>query len=65
MNAGRPTLDKKSQTLKLRLNDEMRDWVEECACDKGVSMSEYIRELIRDDMWSLADRQCDARTSSG
>ena len=50
MNAGRPTLDKKSQTLKLRLNDAMRDWVEGCACGKGVSMSEYIRELIRADM---------------
>lgn len=47
---GRPTLDKKDQTLKLRLNDDMRSWVEERADDEGISMSEYLRELIRLDM---------------
>lgn len=47
---GRPTLDKKEQTLKLRLNDDMRRWVEKMSDEEGVSMSEYIRKLIRDDM---------------
>lgn len=47
---GRPTLDRKEQTLKLRLNDEMREWVEKNADAEGVSMSEYIRWLIEGDM---------------
>jgi len=50
MRIGRPTLDKKDQTLKLRLNDEMREWVEQRANEDGISMSEYIRNLIDDDI---------------
>ena len=50
MNTGRPTLDKKEQTLKLRLNDEMREWIERRAYENGISMSEYIRNLIEADM---------------
>ena len=50
MPLGRPTVDKKEQTLKLRLNDEMREWIEEQSAREGVSMSEYIRELISADM---------------
>lgn len=52
MRIGRPTLDKKEQTLKLRLNDEMREWIEKNADSNGVTMSEYIRGLIEDDMIS-------------
>ena len=52
LKAGRPTMDKKDQTLKLRLNDEMRSWVERCSDRDGISMSEYIRELIKSDMAS-------------
>lgn len=52
LNTGRPTLDPKPQTVKLRLNDAMRDWVEQCSDREGISMSEYIRELIRRDMRS-------------
>ena len=50
MRTGRPTTDKKEQTIKLRLNDEMRRWIERQSYKAGVSMSEYIRELIRMDM---------------
>ncbi len=49
-NSGRPTLDKKEQTIKLRINDDMRSWIERMSCAEGISMSEYIRELIRRDM---------------
>ena len=49
-NLGRPTLDKKEQTLKVRINGEERDWIEDRADAEGVSMSEYIRWLIDDDM---------------
>lgn len=52
MRIGRPTLDKKEQTLKLRLNDEMREWIEKNADSNGVTMSEYIIGLIEDDMIS-------------
>lgn len=47
---GRPTTDPKDQTLKLRLNDEMRRHIEVSSERCNVSMSEYIRILIRNDM---------------
>lgn len=47
---GRPTLDKKDCTLKLRLNEEMREYVDFMSSLCGISMSEYMRELIRLDM---------------
>lgn len=47
---GRPTNDKKETTLKLRLNDDMRNHVEKQSSRKEISMSEYLRELIRADM---------------
>ena len=47
---GRPTLDKKDQTIKLRLNDDMRAWIEKRSDKEGTSMSEYIRGLIKADM---------------
>lgn len=50
MKTGRPTSDKKEQTLKLRLNDEMREWIERRSYECGISMSEYIRNLIEADM---------------
>ena len=50
MRTGRPTSDKKEQTLKLRLNDDMREWVERRSDSEGISMSEYIRNLIKCDM---------------
>lgn len=52
MRTGRPTTDKKESTIKLRLNDDMREWVEAKADEANVSMSEYIRCLIRCDMSS-------------
>lgn len=50
MRTGRPTADKKDTTLKLRLNDDMREHIEKMAKHKSVSMSEYIRCLIQSDM---------------
>ena len=47
---GRPTLDRKDRTIKVRVNDDERDWVEASADAEGVSMSEYIRWLIDDDI---------------
>lgn len=50
MRHGRTTTDPKEQTIKLRLNDIMRSWIEKQAYRNGISMSEYIRELISQDM---------------
>ena len=48
--AGRTTTDPKETTLKLRLNDEMRTHIEKSAKRKGISMSEYLRQLIYTDI---------------
>ena len=42
--------DPKETTVKLRLNDEMRRHVERSAKSKGITMSEYLRNLIKNDM---------------
>ena len=47
---GRQTTDPKEKTIKLRLNDTMRLWIEKQAYGDGISMSEYIRQLILQDM---------------
>ena len=57
MRTGRTTLDKKDSTLKLRLNDDMRQWVEIRSESKSISMSEYIRDLIKSDMRDGADNR--------
>lgn len=42
--------DPKETTVKLRLNEDMRKHIEQSSKRKTVSMSEYIRQLIRNDM---------------
>lgn len=46
----RSSNDPKETTLKLRLNDKMRKFVEKQATNKNCSMSEYIRKLIQKDI---------------
>lgn len=46
----RITSDKKDSTLKLRLNEDMRNYIEKSASKRGQSMSEYVRDLICRDM---------------
>lgn len=46
----RSSNDPKETTLKLRLNEDMRNHVEKSAKRKSVTMSEYLRDLIRKDM---------------
>lgn len=50
MRPGRPTMDKKESTIKLRINEEMRSWIEIRAEIEKISMSEYLRKLILNDM---------------
>lgn len=46
----RYSTDPKETTVKLRLNEDMRKHIEQSSKRKAVSMSEYIRQLIRNDM---------------
>lgn len=45
-NTGRPTDDPKETTIKLRLSTDMRQFVEEQARNQGITLSEYIRNII-------------------
>lgn len=46
----RSSNDPKETTVKLRLNEDMRNHIEKSAKKKYITMSEYIRQLIRSDM---------------
>ncbi len=46
----RTTSDPKSEKIKLRLNEDMKRHIDKHSSKEGVSISEYIRELIRQDM---------------
>lgn len=46
----RTTSDPKNEKIKLRLNADMKTHVDKQSKEKGISVSEYIRELIRQDM---------------
>jgi predicted DNA-binding protein len=50
MRAGRYTDDKKDSTVKLRLSGDMREQLEDKARHGSVSISEYIRNLIAEDL---------------
>lgn len=46
----RTTSDPKNEKIKLRLNEELKDHVQRYADKDRITLSEYIRELIRQDM---------------
>lgn len=46
----RTTSDPKNEKIKLRLNEDLKSHVQTYADKDGMSLSEYIRELIRQDM---------------
>lgn len=46
----RYSTDPKETTVKLRLNEDMRKHIEQSSKRKSVTMSEYIRQLIKNDM---------------
>lgn len=46
----RTSSDLKNEKIKLRLNEDMKSYVDKSAKKEGISISEYIRELIRQDM---------------
>lgn len=46
----RTTSDPKPNNLKVRLNDDMTEYLQRQSAKRGLSMSEYVRELIEQDM---------------
>ena len=46
----RTTSDPKNQKIKLRLNEDMKSHINKQSSKEGISLSEYIRDLIRQDM---------------
>ncbi len=46
----RTSSDPKNEKIKLRLNEDLKTHIQRYANKEGVSLSEYIRELIRQDM---------------
>lgn len=46
----RTTSDPKNEKIKLRLNEDLKNHVRIYADKEGISLSEYIRQLIRRDM---------------
>lgn len=51
----RTTSDPKNEKIKLRLNDELKDHVQRYADKDSITLSEYIRELIRQDIKNKRD----------
>ena len=47
---GRQTTDPKVYTLKFRINDEMRIYIENVSKKRGITASEYLRLLVKKDM---------------
>lgn len=50
MPRGRPTVDHKNNPIRVRLNDEMREWIEGKSTITGKTISQLIRDMIEHEM---------------
>lgn len=50
MPRGRPTTDHKNNPIRIRLNEEMRDWIEKKSELTGITISQLIRDMIENEM---------------
>lgn len=50
MPKGRPTTDPKTSVIRVRLNDEMNQWILKASESKNITVSQLIRELIEQAM---------------
>ena len=50
MPRGRPTSDHKNNPIRVRLNNEMREWIEEKSTITGRTISQLIRDMIEREM---------------
>lgn len=46
MNVGRPTADPKGTSIRVRVNEEMKDWLFKISEKEKKSVSQIIRDLI-------------------
>lgn len=51
-HTGRPTADRKGESIRIRLNDDMRAFVDNKARRTGKSVSEIFRDYVSKDMYS-------------
>lgn len=49
---GRPTEDKKNDSIRIRLNDDMRNYIINKSITTGKSISDIIRDYIKADMFN-------------
>ena len=49
---GRPTEDKKGESIRIRLNNDMRSFIEHKSITTGKSISQIFRDYISADMKS-------------
>ena len=47
---GRPTTDPKVNTLRIRLNDEMNQWLFRTSEGRGITVSQLMREIVEQAM---------------
>ena len=47
---GRPTTDPKVNTLRIRLNDEMNKWLFRTSENRGITVSQLMREIVEQAM---------------
>lgn len=50
MPRGRPTTDHKNNPIGVRLNKDMRDWIEKKSELTGITISQLIRDMIENEM---------------
>lgn len=50
MPRGRPTTDHKNNPIRVRLNEDMRDWIEKKSELTGITISQLIRDMIENEM---------------
>ena len=50
MNTGRPTIDHKGESIRVRVNEDMRKWLYQISQTKQKSVSQIIRDLIDESM---------------
>lgn len=50
MPRGRPTIDHKNNPIRVRLNEEMRNWIEYRSKITGLTISQLIRDMIENEM---------------
>ena len=47
---GRPTTDPKVNTIRIRLNDEMNQWLFKTAESRDITVSQLMREIVEQAM---------------